>query len=365
MNTSINKQLFLFALVALGFACTANAQRGSREGSFRGFNRNAGNRSGSFSREPFTNRQSDISFNNQRAREVFSRQPATSAPVRQFSNTGNRDVVSSREFHQQRFDNNVISQRSFDRVPNSPRVNTFNRPQTQRSVAVYNNRVVNNYRYAPVYNYAPRRYVYVGAPRYSVLPHGFLSIQFGGYPYYYHSGLFFGFNAGFYEPVFAPIGIHIGILPVGYHPFWIGPRRYYYYDGVYYRNYLDRDNEYEVVDAPMGAQVSALPKGATTAVINGEKFYEFNGTYYKEGIDSKNKVVYTVAGKYGRVNNTDESNDTSALRTGDVVTTLPDGCKEVTINGEELYVSPDSTYYKSQTADGATTYKIVGTGSKQ
>jgi len=194
------------------------------------------------------------------------------------------------------------------------------------------------------------------------LPRGFFSIQFGGYPYYYHNGLFFSFYSGYYEPVFAPIGIRISMLPIGYYPFYIGPRRYYYYDGVYYRNYNDRDNEYEVVDAPLGAQVSVLPKGATVANINGEKFYEFNGTYYKEGVNSKNEVVYTVVGKCGNVNNTDE-NVAIAPRMGDVVSALPDGCKELILDGEKFYVSPDNTYYKAQAVDGATNYKIVGTGS--
>ena len=226
---------------------------------------------------------------------------------------------------------------------------------------------MNNYGYGSRYNFTPRRYVYAGAPRYSTLPHGYLSIRFGGYPYYYNSGLFYGYYSGYYEPVFAPIGIHVSILPTGYYPFYIGPRRYYYYDGVYYGNYNNSDNEYEVVDAPMGATVSALPKGATAATINGEKFYEFNGTYYKEGTNTKNEVVYTVVGKYGHVNNTDDATTATTLPTslhvGDVVPVLPDSCKEVTINGEQLYLSPDNTYFKAQTYDGTTSYKIVGMGT--
>lgn len=363
MNTPVKKHIALFAIVALGIAGSVNAQRGDRNGgSSRSFERsnNGGNRSGGFSQTPSANRSSTGSFTNQSRHEAFNNN-------RTFQNGNNNAVTSSRQ--PQRFDNNnvVSSQRSLDRRPVTMRVNnTFNQQRAPRTVNVYNNnRVVNNYRY-PSYNYTPRRYVYAGAPRYSVLPHGYLSIRFGGYPYYYNSGLFYSYYGGYYQPVFAPIGIHINILPVGYHPFWIGPRRYYYYDGIYYSNYNNSDNEYEVVDAPIGATVSTLPKGATTATINDEKFYEFNGTYYKEGANAKNEVVYTVVGKYGHVNNTEagvSDLQKPALQVGDIIPVLPDSCKEVTINGEQLYVSPDNTYFKAQTFDGTTSYKIVGMGT--
>lgn len=359
------------ALVAMGVIGSANAQRiGSREGSSRSFDRinSGGNQPRGFDQATLS-RRSNVIFNNQSRHEAFDNRPSTPiAANRQFPASASRDIVSFRSPQRldNNFNNNAAVTRSFERRTNNPGVNnTFNRPSAQRTVNVYNNnRVVNNYRYSPSYNYTPRRYVYVGAPRYSVLPREFISIRFGGYPYYYHSGLFFSLYSGYYEPVFAPIGIRISILPVGYYPFWIGPRRYYYYDGVYYRNYNNLNNEYEVVDAPLGAQVSTLPKGATVATINGEKFYEFNGTYYKEGVNSKAEVVYTVVGKYGQVNNTDES-IAAAPHMGDIVPALPDGCKEATINGEQFYVSPDNTYYKAQTADGVTSYKIVGTGSEK
>ena len=356
MNTPVKKQFALFALLALGFIGTANAQRGER--SHDGGSRNAGGegrRSGTITQAPSVNRQSNGSFDHQSRHEAFDRHTGSVTTDRQNQGLGNRT-----------FDNrNTVSRSSTEPRAN----NSFDRPQAQRNTTVFNNnRVVNNYRYSPRYNYnyGPRRYVYAGAPRYSILPHGALTIRFGGYPYYYHSGLFYGYYSGYYEPVFAPIGIHINILPLGYYPFYVGPQRYYYYDGVYYRNYNNNENEYEVIDAPVGAQVSALPKGATAATINGEKFYEFNGTYYKETANSKNEVVYTVAGKYGHVNNTDEANASGlplALHVGDVVPVLPDSCKELTINGEQLYLSPDNTYFKAQTVNGTTSYKIVGMGA--
>ncbi|GAA4741981.1 DUF6515 family protein [Flavisolibacter ginsenosidimutans] len=355
MNTPI-KQFALSTFIALAFIGSANAQRGERHdgGGSRSFDRGGSNerRSGGFSSGSSVSRQNNASFDRQSRRESFDNRVSSVTPGRQSRNFDNRDVVRS----------------STDWRMDQSRVNNgFSQQRVSRNTPVYNNaRVVNNYRYSSAYSYAPRRWAYYGAPRYSVLPYGALTIRFGGYPYYYHSGLFFGYYNGFYEPVFAPIGIHVNILPIGYHPFYIGPTRYYYYDGIYYRNY--NDNEYEVIDAPLGAQVSVLPKGATVATINGEKFYEFNGTYYKEGTNSKNEVVYTVVGKYGHVNNSEagvSDLQQPALHVGDVIPVLPDGCKEVTINGEQLYLSPDNTYFKAQTSDGNTSYKIVGMGEKQ
>ena len=354
MNTPI-KHLALCAFVAFAFMGSANAQRGERGGS-RSFDRGGGSerRSGGFGSGSSVGRQNNVSFDRQSRRETFDNRVGSVTPSRQ-----NRSFDNSRD---------VVTRSSTERRMDQPRINnTFSQQRYPRTTTVYNNtRVVNNYRYSSAYSYAPRRWAYYGAPRYSILPHGALTIRFGGYPYYYHSGLFFGYYNGFYEPVFAPIGIHVSILPVGYYPFYIGPTRYYYYDGVYYRNY--NNNEYEVIDAPLGAEVSVLPKGATAATVNGEKFYEFNGTYYKEGTNSRNEVVYTVVGKYGHVNNTEagvSDLQQPALHVGDVIPVLPDGCKEVTINGEQLYLSPDNTYFKAQNADGNTSYKIVGMGAKQ
>jgi hypothetical protein len=111
--------------------------------------------------------------------------------------------------------------------------------------------------------------------------------------------------------------------------------------------------------------VSELPKGATAVTVNGEKFYEFNGTYYKEGTNSNNQVVYTVAGKYGEINNSTDSGDVSSsqqpARVGDILPALPENSRQVTINGQTLYVSPDNLYLKQRTDGGVTSYEVVGT----
>jgi len=248
------------------------------------------------------------------------------------------------------------SNTSLNRVDNNFRTNSFR-------YRGYGSGGYSSYRYGYGYRYSPRRYAYPGYVHYSVIPRSFVSINFGGFPYYYYNGLFYSYYSGFYEPVYAPFGICVGSLPLGYYPFYWGGIPYYYYDGVYYRNH--GDNEYEVVDAPMGAVVSTLPKGAKAVTVNGEKFYEFNGTYYKEGTNDKNEVVYTVVGKNGEINNSDDPNAESGqahFQIGDIVSKLPDDSRQVTINGQTLFVSPDNIYFKQRVDGGAISYEVVGSG---
>ena len=200
----------------------------------------------------------------------------------------------------------------------------------------------------------PYRNIY--SPRYVNYPRARVSITFGGNPYYYSGGFFYRPYGRYYRPVMPPIGIRIGVLPVGYVPIFVGPNQYYFYNGTYYRRY--NDDNYEVVDAPMGAELSSLPRNAKSVAVNGEKFYELNGTYYKEDRNYKGQVVYTVVGKNGKIDNTEEQPaDSSAPAVGDKINQLPDNCKTITLNGQKLYVAPDDTYYQAET-DG--TYTVVG-----
>jgi hypothetical protein len=146
------------------------------------------------------------------------------------------------------------------------------------------------------------------------------------------------------------------MLPPGYIPILVGSDPYYFYNGIYYRKYDDRN--YQVVDAPMGAQLSSLPEGAKSVKVNGEKFYELNGTYYKKDRDSKGRDVYTVVGKNGEIENTEENPGyNSGPRVGDRVAELPPDSKIVRLNDEKFYVAPDDTYFRSE-SDGS--YTVVG-----
>jgi hypothetical protein len=48
------------------------------------------------------------------------------------------------------------------------------------------------------------------------------------------------------------------------------------------------------------------------------------------------------------------------LGIGDLITELPEGSKVVTINGEQLYQTPDGTFFTQQVTDGTVEYKVVG-----
>lgn len=388
MNTPFKRSFLILSLITIGFVVSADAQREHNGGQRGGGNYSARN-SGTYSNRGggnYSNRNNGGDFNRQRGfdRPVdMNRQNNVSYDRRTNDRSGNDNRIADRNWGNQNpgFGRDTrTGDVNRDIVRNSSRNTGFNSQRIDRRADAGSNLRYGGYnRYPAVYNYdrrggysilrynyyAPRRYVYFGAPRYSIMPRTFISINFGGYPYWYDRGCFYGYYDGFYEPVFAPIGIHVTILPPGYFSIYVGPRMYYYYEGIYYRRFNDRVEEYEVVDAPMGAVVTSLPKGATVAVVNGEKFYEFNGTYYKEGANSKNEVVYTVVGKNGNINNSEEeqqpvSTTKQAPQIGDEITTLPENSRQVTINGELLYVTPDNLYLKAQTNNNTTTYKVVG-----
>jgi hypothetical protein len=198
-------------------------------------------------------------------------------------------------------------------------------------------------------------------PRYTIIPRSFISIHFGGHPYYYHRGYFYGYYSGYYRPIFPPFGLQISVLPFGYSTLFIGEIPFYYYNGIYYRQY---DNSYQVVDAPMGATVNSLPRGARSVVINGEKLYELNGTYYKADRDANGNDVFIVVGKNGVINNTDLQSDVfsspNSLEMGDRIDQLPEGSKAVTVNGKQLYETPDHIYLQQESENGSSFYKVVG-----
>ena len=377
-------RIFFLTALTVGILNFAQAQRGRDS-------RGSGGGSGEgVSRSPSPSR----SFSPP-SRSMTQRSPAVnsqrSAPVRTFDR--NRSNNST-------YNNNAM--RNPARGGNNARITP------QRNTTVYNtrNNVVarngysgssyrgnnshiysNNYRYQGYYgNVYGRRTGFMYGTRYRFIPHSFISIRFGGYPYYYNNGFYYGYYGGYYQPIFPPFGLQLGVLPYGYSSFYWGGNPYYYYNGIYYRNY--GDDGYQVVDAPMGATVSSLPGGATSVVVNGEVLYELNGTYYKAGQDANGNNVFTVVGKNGVINNTpDVQNQTtqpstdnmqypsdmqspssdnaqaatpSQLDIGDAVSQLPDGSKLVNINGQQLYQTPDNVYLKGESNNGIVQFKVVG-----
>lgn len=176
-----------------------------------------------------------------------------------------------------------------------------------------------------------------------------------------------GFHGGFYHGFYGypRIGFHIRVLPFGFYSFYFGPALYYYYGGIFYLPY---NGGYEVVVPPLGAAVPNLPDGAQSITIDGQLFYEFNGVYYKDGVNDKGKKVYIVAGKDGVLNtgNTEDSDGLPALKVGDIVSQLPEGCRKISINDKTYYVSPFDVYYESITdANQNKAYRVVSVPSNE
>jgi hypothetical protein len=145
------------------------------------------------------------------------------------------------------------------------------------------------------------RYAYV-APRenYYERPRTSVSIGIGnGYGY---SG---GGGGGYYSPYSShyisprfTLGFRFNILPMGYMSMNFGGYPYYYYNGSFMRNY---NNFYEIVEAPIGAEVPSLPIDARPIVINDIKYYEINGNFFKKVYHSNGETWYRVVGKNGRL----------------------------------------------------------------
>jgi hypothetical protein len=184
----------------------------------------------------------------------------------------------------------------------------------------------------------------------------------GGY-----GGFGFGYRS-YYRPFvygalgYPVIGFSLGYLPYGYYPFYWGPDLYYYYDGIYYRQYND---SYQVVEPPVGAEVTTLPAKAKPIVIDGQQYYEMDGVYYKEVIHPDNTKGYHIAGKNGVLNTNPPPALPAGPRVGDVVSQLPQDSRQVSIAGKKYYVAPDDTYYEDFNDGKTSGYKIVGLANNQ
>ena len=216
-----------------------------------------------------------------------------------------------------------------------------------------------------------------GGRMYRSIPRSFMRLSFGGYPYYFYDGLFYGYYGGYYGSIFPPFGISIGALPYGYWGFNFGGFPYYYHSGIYYRQ---NENQYQVVQAPVGASVPKIPKDAKVVVVNNEKYFEYNGTYYKEYVKQDGTIWYLIAGLNGVLNTgTDEGatqnsaveNNTPAIapvastqvkqyNIGDIVDALPADCKSVIINNRKYFVANGNLFFEEFIENNTLKYKVVG-----
>lgn len=201
---------------------------------------------------------------------------------------------------------------------------------------------------------------------FSRLPGMFLSLNFGGNPYYYSGGAYYRPYGAYFSVTVPPFGLHVNVLPRGYWPLRMGNYPYYYHNGIFYRQ---TNRDYEVVQAPVGAEVPSIPRDAKAMVIDGEKYYEYNGTYFKDYIKPNGELWYTVEGKHG-VLNTDKNTNANNYPTpppadmrpsiGEVFDTLPAGCKTIVINNKKYFLSADNVYYEEVMDAKQARYRVAG-----
>jgi Family of unknown function (DUF6515) len=84
------------------------------------------------------------------------------------------------------------------------------------------------------------------------LPPHYVNVVVGPRRFFYNRGIFYRRTRRGYTVVTAPIGARIGVLPVGFVRLRIGGAYYFYFNGVYY-NYIPQDRVYVVVEKPSGA----------------------------------------------------------------------------------------------------------------
>ena len=72
-------------------------------------------------------------------------------------------------------------------------------------------------------------------------------------------------------------GLHVTCLPDGYHTIYVGDRKFFYHEGLYYTVI---PGGYELVEPPMGGCVSVIPSDFLPVIINGVTYYTDNGIYY-------------------------------------------------------------------------------------
>ncbi|HVI46763.1 MAG TPA: DUF6515 family protein [Chitinophaga sp.] len=181
-------------------------------------------------------------------------------------------------------------------------------------------------------------------------------------PYHVYRGPVFH---GYYRPWYRPYyGVSLFFPPIG---FYVSTLPYGYFalgptfGPVFYSGgtyYRQYNKGYKVVDPPMDAAVPNLPDGAREINVDGSTYYELNGTYYQE-IMTDNGRRYKVVGKNGKIGNA-TVHDQNTTQPEDLITALPEGCRSVEINGQQYFLSPDGMYYQQVNNGNTSGYKIVG-----
>jgi hypothetical protein len=100
-----------------------------------------------------------------------------------------------------------------------------------------------------------------------VLPEGYRPYFYGGHPFYFSAGVWYGPGPGGFVVVRPPVGLVVTVLPPYYSTVWIGGLPYYYANDVYY-TWDAGQNAYVVAAPPANAdQPSAAPVMANEDLI--------------------------------------------------------------------------------------------------
>ena len=90
----------------------------------------------------------------------------------------------------------------------------------------------------------------------SILPPGFLSLNFSNRRFFFNAGVWYAPAAGGYVVARPPLGIAVPVLPPAYTTVWVGGVPYYYANDIYYRN---GPGGYVVVEAPAEGSYTQAP----------------------------------------------------------------------------------------------------------
>lgn len=165
------------------------------------------------------------------------------------------------------------------------------------------------------------------------LPHGYAEVRVGPDRYYYHRGVYYRPGPHGYYVVRAPRGAYVRVLPPYYSRVYVGGVFYYRSGDVFYQTYRDG---YVVVDPPatVVASVPPAPKVEEQTVWVGDTEYQFkDGQFFRKNADG---LVWTPA------------------PIGAVTKSLPADAHSVWYQENE-YFEVDDVYFK-KTPDG---YRVI------
>lgn len=128
------------------------------------------------------------------------------------------------------------------------------------------------------------RYVVVDSPlgaTVDAVPEGSDTLAVGGQTLYYYEGSYYQLNpAHGYDIVYPPEGVQVTYLPEDTDSLAAGDGTVYCSHGVFY-NYDAGQDVYTVITPPEGAAVPSLPFDHRVVVIRARRYYVYNGTYFR------------------------------------------------------------------------------------